>query len=198
MSELEVEWLYRASEGDKAAFERLVLAYQAPVYSLCLRILGDPFEAEDAAQETFLRAYRSIGRYDPERRFLNWILTIASNHCVDRLRKRRLPTLSLEALKPWQALPDPAEGPEVSLSEQEGREMIDRMLDELRPLDRAAIVMRYWYDLSYEEIAEMLSLSVSAVKSRLHRARRTLAKAWLLKGEKALVQGGSRDHASAL
>ncbi len=197
MSEIEIEWIQQAKSGDKEAFGNLVRSYQAPVYNLCYRMLGDPGEAEDAAQETFLRAYRAIGRFDPEKRLINWLLTIAANHSVDRLRKRKLLTLSFDALRPREHIPDWASNPEAALRHKEDQQAITELLSRLSPRDRAAIVMRYWHGLSYEEIAETLSVSVSAVKSRLHRARRALAEQWRVRGEHAILEGGRNDRASA-
>ena len=94
--EQEKRWIAAARQGDRSAFGRLVEAFQGPVYNLTYRMLGDPEEAEDAAQETFLRAYRKIDTYDPSRKFSTWLLSIASHYCIDRLRRRRLTWLSLE------------------------------------------------------------------------------------------------------
>lgn len=167
----ETGWIQRAREGDVGAFGRLVQTYQTPVYNLACRMLGDRMEAEDAAQETFLRAFRSLNRYDPGRPFLTWLLSIAAHHCIDRLRRRR-PALPLDSLP----LGSDGEDPEAALERREARERVQQLLMALSPVDRAAVTLRYWYDCSYEEIAGMLDLTVSAVKSRLHRARRRLAR----------------------
>jgi RNA polymerase sigma-70 factor (ECF subfamily) len=168
-------WLERALDGDDMAFGRLVDAYQAPVFNLCYRMLGDAPAAEDAAQETFLKAYRNLRRYDPGRKFVNWILTIASNHCVDALRRRRVPTVALGS-EHLQAGTIPA--PEAGVVEAETAGRIQTLLAQLDPVDRAAIVLHYWYDMPLEEIGRNLDLSPSAVKSRMFRARRSLADAW--------------------
>src|SRR3989304_2248218 len=168
----------RAKEGDDEAFAMLVEAYQIPVFNLCLRMLGEPGEAEDAAQESFLRAYRGLARYDSERPFGTWLLSIASHYCIDQLRKRRLQFISVEEEMPAQMAADPHPGPEEALSLAQREEALSHLLAALAPQDRAAIVLRYWYDLSYAEIAAALSLSVPAAKSRLHRARRLLAERW--------------------
>jgi RNA polymerase sigma-70 factor (ECF subfamily) len=175
----EEKWLQEAQRGNEDAFTRLVESYQVPVYNLCHRMLGDPVEAEDAAQETFLKAYRNLSKFDMDRKFINWILTIASNHCVDRLRRRKLKLLSLEEMLPSTFVSDKSSGPESTMMDREEQDAIQSMLRELGPKDRAAVVLKYWYEMSYEEIAETLSLSVSAVKSRLHRARRDLASLWV-------------------
>ena len=85
-----------ARAGDQSAFGRLVIAYQTPVYNLAYRMLGNAAEAEEAAQETFLRAYTHLRSYDPQRPFRSWLLSIASHYCIDRLRRRRITWLPLE------------------------------------------------------------------------------------------------------
>lgn len=166
----ESEWLILAQDGDDSAFTQLVERYQNPVYNLCYRMLGDPREAEDAAQESFWRAYQAIRRYDRSRPFATWLLSITAHYCIDLQRKRRLPTMEIED---WmeEVLPDHTPDPERMTGEKEEKERIQKMLAELNPQDRAAIVLRYWYEFSEEEISQSLQLSVSAVKSRLHRAR---------------------------
>jgi RNA polymerase sigma-70 factor (ECF subfamily) len=171
----EQEWVRRARAGDDAAFSALVEAYQTPIYNLCYRMLGDPAEAEDAAQEAFLRAYSQLATYDPGRSFKTWLFAIANHHCIDRLRKRRLTWLSIEDdLPPHPALQEQGPGPEEANVRREQSEAMQALLARLSPDDRAVIVMRYWHDLSYEEIAAATRTTVSAVKSRLHRARGSL------------------------
>lgn len=177
MSTTEVEWLQLAIEGDQEAFTNIVEVYQRPVFNLCYRMLGDPLEAEDAAQETFWRAYQGLKRYDPKRPFPTWLLSIAAHFCIDQQRKRRLPILSIE-LMPEEDAPDYAPGPEKMVGQMEEKSQMRNLLTRLGPQDRAAIILRYWYEFSEEEIAKSLSLTVSAVKSRLHRARRELAQNW--------------------
>jgi len=177
--ENESEWLVRAVEGDDAAFAHLVESYQKPVYNLCYRMLGNAGDAEDAAQESFLRAYRSLERYDQKRSFATWLLSIASHYCIDQLRKRRFTSFSIDDEDhAWLEPPDPGPNPEMSVSIGEKQAQVQALLEDLGPKDRSAVIMRYWYNYSYEEIAEALSLTVSAVKSRLHRARRALAVEW--------------------
>jgi RNA polymerase sigma-70 factor (ECF subfamily) len=192
----EAEWMEEARLGDDDAFASLVGAYQVPVYNLCYRLLGDRYEAEDAAQEVFLKAYKNLGRYDPDRPFVNWLLKIASNHAIDCLRRAgsRPATDLAEAEDAVEASP----GPEAAFTLEERRQMVWETTRRLSPKDRALIVLRYWYDYSYEEMAAALSLSTSAVRSRLHRARLTMAEHWRER-EGALVRvGGARDEPSAV
>lgn len=176
-----------ARAGDQAAFGRLVAAYQTPVYNLAYRMLGNAPEAEDAAQEAFLRAYTHLHSYDPQRPFRSWLLSITSHHCIDRIRRRRINWASLEDEKfaSLEQQVSDCPDPEAAVTQREQSAEIQAMLATLAPIDRATVTLRYWYDCSYEEIADILNLTVSAVKSRLHRARNTLAE--MLEGE--------RDHA---
>jgi RNA polymerase sigma-70 factor, ECF subfamily len=169
--------IQRARAGDSRAFSRLVEAYQTPVYNLCYRVLGNPHDAEEAAQETFLRAYTRLGSYDPARPFKTWLLAIAHHYCIDRLRRRRLNFLSLddEPALDTAAWRSAALTPEETALRRERDGEIQALLDLLPAKDRSALVMRYWYDLSYDEIAQATATTVSAVKSRLHRAREMLA-----------------------
>jgi len=141
-------------------------------------MLGNADDAEDAAQETFMRAYKAIRRYDNKRPFSTWLLSIAAHFCIDQIRRRRFPMVSVEEL-PYPDLPEPSPGLEVNLSRKEEQNKVRALLNRLEPLDRAAVVLYYWYDYSYDEICESLSLSLSALKSRLHRARRAMAEHWV-------------------
>jgi RNA polymerase sigma-70 factor, ECF subfamily len=181
----EAEWSIAAQQGDVQAFTNLITKYERAVYNLCYRMLGNPNDAEDAAQEAFMRAYKAIGRYDPKRKFSTWVMSIASNYCIDQLRKRRLLTLSIDEM-PFLDVSDKGLGPEGRLAQNEQKQEVQALLEHLGSKDRAAVIMRYWYDYSYEEIAESLSLTNSAVKSRLHRARRALADAITDRGPQAV------------
>jgi RNA polymerase sigma-70 factor (ECF subfamily) len=187
LNNLEVAWLQRAIQGDQDAFTYIVETYQRPVYNLCYRMLGDPQEAEDASQETFWRAYQALRRYDQQRSFITWLLSIAAHYCIDQQRKRRFPILALDIL-PDEDAPDPAPDPEKVFNELEQRGQMQRLLSQLGPQDRAAIVLRYWYEFSEEEIARTLSLTVSAIKSRLFRARKEMALAWEKQSSQSLPE----------
>jgi RNA polymerase sigma-70 factor (ECF subfamily) len=177
MSEQEIIALAR--RGDQAAFTTLVQLYQNAIYNLCYRMLSEADQAQDAAQETFLRAYTQFHRYDPERPFKTWLFSIASHYCIDRLRRRRVTWLDIddEPLAGHPALREKRMGPEDSTLQRERAADVQALLETLPPKDRVAVVMLYWYDLSYQEIAEATGSTVSAVKSRLHRARATMADA---------------------
>jgi RNA polymerase sigma-70 factor (ECF subfamily) len=170
-------WIVQAQEGDANAFTSLVEAYQKPVYNLCYRMLGNAEDAEDAAQETILRAYQSLKRFDPNRTFSTWLLSIAAHYCIDRIRRQRYRIISFEEL-PYLDVADDSPGVETRLSHKQEQEQIQTLLNNLNPVDRAAMVLYYWYDLSYEEICQELGLSISQLKSRMHRARLAMAQKW--------------------
>ena len=177
-------WLEQARRGDKNAFGQLIEAYQGPVYNLAYRMLGNSGEAEEAAQEAFIRAYTRLDSYDPAHKFSTWLLSITSNFCIDQIRKRRAVLLSIdEPLPPHPALhSDNSKGPEAEYIAQEREQLVQGLMSELPEEYRQAVVLRYWYDMSYEEIADAQETTVSAVKSRLFRARRILADASLTRG----------------
>jgi len=169
-------WVLAAQAGDQAAFGRLVEAYQKPVYNLTYRMLGNPEEAEDAAQEAFLRAYANLASYDPTRKFSSWLFSIAGHHCIDRLRRRRFRFIPLdEAPRLHKSLPDRHPQPEATALAREEEQLFQRLLAQLSENYRLVITLFYWYDLSCQEIGEVVGISEGAVKVRLHRGRKKLA-----------------------
>jgi len=173
-------WARAAQQGDQDAFMCIVDAYQRPVYNLCYRMLGDAGEAEDAAQETFLRAYTKLKTYNPNRKFSSWILSIASHYCIDRLRRKRHQLVSWDELPAEPCLPTNEPEPEEATLAHENRDTIHNLLDTLSPDYRAVIVLRYWHEMAYDEIATTLDTTVSTIKSRLFRARQMMAKQYEL------------------
>ena len=179
----ELAWVLQAQQGNDEAFTRLVEEHQTHVYNLCYRMLGEPEAAEDAAQETFLRAYQNLHRYDRNRSFATWLLSIGAHYCIDRLRRRKLSVFSIDEENEdgttFEIRDNASPDPEGESVKREDRDHLHRLLKGLDEIDRAAVILRYWHGASEVEIAETLNLTVSAVKSRLHRARRALAGSWL-------------------
>jgi len=173
----EKDCIRRACKGDQHAFTLLVEAYQTPVYNLCYRMLGTPQSAEDAAQESFWRAYKNLKRYDINRSFATWLLSITAHYCIDQQRKKKLPTMNLDDIIEY-SVNDPAPPPEKVLVENEFSEEVQRQLSNLNEKDRAVLILRYWHEMSEKEISQTLSISKSAVKSRLFRARKHMAEEW--------------------
>ena len=188
----EAECLKLAQQGDQDAFSQIVEKYQNPVYNMCYRMLGTPQAAEDAAQETFWRAYKNIKRYDSRRPFATWLLSIAAHYCIDQQRRKRLPSLNLDEIIEFSA-EDPAPNPESVAIHSEFSEDIQRQLAQLNESDRAVLILRYWHEFSEKEICETLSISKSAVKSRLHRARLHMAKQWTDHQESMTMEGRQNE-----
>jgi RNA polymerase sigma-70 factor (ECF subfamily) len=179
----ERRWVAQALQGDQRAFTHLVERYQTPVYNLCYRMLGNAPEAEDAAQETFVRVYKHLTAYDAQQKLSSWVLAIASHHCIDRLRRRRITWLSLEDVLPARTQIHDTVRPEENAVEHESSAEVRDLMQELPPDYRLVITLRYWQDLSYIEIAQIVGSTESAVKSRLHRARRMMAQQILSQGK---------------
>jgi RNA polymerase sigma-70 factor (ECF subfamily) len=194
VTDSEQEWLDLARNGDDEAFSRLVETYQTPVYNLCYRMLGESTAAEDAAQETFWRAYQNLKKYDPARPFITWLLSIAAHFCIDQQRKRKLPVFELDEFPDLDLEDHSIPNPEKEFSHNQENDALHQLINQLNPQDRATVILKYWYDCSEEEISQMLSLTVSAVKSRLHRSRRQLAE--MLSQNPMLVVNERRTHES--
>jgi len=173
----EAECIKLARKGDQDAFTQIVETYQNPVYNLCYRMLGTPQASEDAAQESFWRAYKNLHRYDMKRSFATWLLSITAHYCIDQQRRKRLPTMDLNEIIEF-AAKDPGPSPESTLVQGEFSDKVQDQLAQLSENDRAVLILRYWHEYSEDEICRALSISKSAVKSRLHRARKHMAKQW--------------------
>jgi RNA polymerase sigma-70 factor (ECF subfamily) len=164
------EFVARLRAGDRRAFEELVRAHQHRVYGLALRMLGDAAEAQDVAQEAFLRAHRGLAEFRGDARLSTWLYTIASRLCLNRLAgsERRLTRSGDEALD---RVVDVRPGPDEALERDELDAALHRAIAELPEERRVVVVLRDVDGLAYEEIAEILALPVGTVRSRLHRAR---------------------------
>jgi RNA polymerase sigma-70 factor (ECF subfamily) len=160
----------RAAQGDKEAFGALVRWHQSAIFNIAYRMFGDRHEAEDAAQETFVRAYRALKSYDPEKPPGPWLKRIAVNLCLNQLERRK--DLPLEEDR---AFSSPESGPESQTIERELSRQVRSALISLPPRYRAVIELRHYQELTYEEIAQTLHRPLSDVKSDLFRARKMLA-----------------------
>ena len=176
-------YVLRALSGDATAFVTLVERYKRAVYSLAYRLLSNATDAEDAAQETFVRAYTRLNTYQPGSRFGSWLLSITSHWCIDFLRRRR--AVSLDELEVRPVADTISDHPETLAMQSERRDEVQRWLNTLPEPYRAVLVLRYWHDLSYSEISEKTGLPVSTIRMRLFRARQLLAKERA--GERTLV-----------
>ena len=159
----------RCLSGCQTAMLELVRRFQGPVFGLCYRMLGRREDAEDAAQETFIRVLRSLSRWDENRDFEPWLLAIAGNRCRTALanRRRKPAPDSLD-----DAPPIPADEP--ALGESHLAEEVTRLLEQVRPEYREAFVLFHEHEKNYGEIAEIMSVPLGTIKTWVHRARRDL------------------------
>ncbi len=175
---LDVELMARIRDGDGAAFERLVEIHQRSVIGTVAKMLGGPSDAEDIAQQVFLRVWKSAARYEPQARFTTWLFTIARNLVFNEVRRRqRKPTVSMEEREEaTHRVVEDARGtsPGEELLRAELEAAVDRAIEALPEKQRLAVILRRYEEMPYEEIGTVLSMSVPAVKSLLFRARSQL------------------------
>ena len=175
MDNQEQNWIQSARNGDQAAFGQLVIKYQKRVYALTIRMCPTPELAEEAAQETFLSAWQGLPFFRGDSAFSTWLYRLASNACVDLLRKEgrhQGPSLDDEAASA--EVPDTRPTPEAAAEQKELRAQIEAGLRTLSPEHREVLILREIQQLSYDEIADALSLDLGTVKSRISRGRRQL------------------------
>ena len=177
----EVEGIVRRClAGDERAYRELVERYQPRVYSLALRMVRRVEDAEDVTQEAFIRVFRALDRYDLSRPFGAWLMTITSRLCIDHIRRRKFGAVSLTHREPGSDeeysidVRDPGLGPEERVARAEEERRSAELINSLPPHYRIVVLLRHQQELSYEEIAEALSLPLGTVKARIHRARALL------------------------
>lgn len=171
------ELVSRVRGGDHEAFAVLVERHKRSVYNLGYRLLGNSQDADDAAQETFMRAYTRLATYAPDGRFGAWLSAICSHWCIDtmRARGRRVQTVALGKVPESDRFISQLEGPEEWALIRASQDEVQGWLNALPPRYRTVLALRYFQDLSYNEIAEVLGEPVSTVRMRLFRARNLLA-----------------------
>ena len=182
----EQELLEGLRTGDEAAYERLIAHFQQPVYSLVQRLIDDPNEAGDVTQEVFLKIFRSVGQFRGDSSLKTWVYRIAVNEAYNRRRwfgRHRRPEIAMETQEPGRShldhLHDRSRTPFDLVLNEERRSAIEKALAGLNPAFRSAVVLRDLEELSYEEIADVLDISLGTVKSRILRGREALRRALL-------------------
>ena len=195
----EGELVSRAKGGDQAAFEQLVVENQNRVYSLALRMLADPEDAQDAAQEAFLNAWRALPSFKGESSFSTWVYRLTSNACIDHLRRRKrrreVEAVSLtgqDGEGDWEPA-DHQSDPALQTERRMAREAVEQALQALPDPQREILVLRELSGLSYQEIGQALELDLGTVKSRIARARLALKK--LLTAEGNFFASGASTQA---
>ena len=180
MKNNDAQLIQRVLSGDDTAFSVLVRKYQKSVHALAWRKIGDFHIAEDITQDTFLQAYQKLSTLKKPQRFASWLYVIAANYCKMWLRKKRLSTESLEDTSSAELEKVTYSGYVIEENEQTTaeaqHEVVKKLLAKLQESDRTVITLYYLGEMNYEEISNFLGVSVSAVKSRLHRARQRLKK----------------------
>ncbi|WP_046216177.1 RNA polymerase sigma factor SigW [Paenibacillus wulumuqiensis] len=171
-----------ALKGDQRAFAEIVDLYKDKIFHLGYRMLSNRHEAEDVVQETFLRVYKSLDRYDPKQKFSTWIYRIATNLCIDRLRKRK-PSFSLDAelndqdnTDGYALIPGDERTPESEYLLTETQQLIHQAIDSLPDKYKTVMILRYLQELSLQEISDVMDMPVTTIKTRVHRGREFLRK----------------------
>ncbi|WP_054860517.1 RNA polymerase sigma factor SigW [Gracilibacillus sp. JCM 18860] len=183
MEEKIVKQIKLVKKGDQAAFEDVVSFYQNKVFAICFRMIGNKHEAEDLAQEAFIRAYINIQSYDENRKFSTWLYRIATNLAIDRMRKKK-PDYYLDAeikggtegMNLYSQIPDNGVLPEDEVTSLETQSYIQKEIMQLPAKYRSIIALRFIDELSLKEISEILEIPVGTVKTRIHRGREALRK----------------------
>ncbi|WP_062353312.1 RNA polymerase sigma factor SigW [Bacillus kwashiorkori] len=182
MDEIVKKRIKEVLKGDHNAFGEIVELYKDKVYQLCYRMLGNSHEAEDIAQEAFIRAYVNIERYHIDRKFSTWLYRIATNLCIDRIRKKKpdyyldAEVAGTEGLTMYSQIAADGVLPEDEVASIELQGQIQREILNLPDKYRSVIVLRYIEELSLNEISEVLDLPIGTVKTRIHRGREALRK----------------------
>lgn len=159
--------------GDKTAFNELLQRYKNLVYSVTLRMVNDKEEANDLAQEIFIKIYRNLEKYHPEYRFSTWVIKVATNHVIDFRRKRRQDTISIDEVGDTLAAGH-TDSPEAAYIAKEQRQILHDLIDDLPDMYKIPIVLYHQQGLSYTEISEITGEPLSKVKNRIFRGRKML------------------------
>ncbi len=178
--------------GDQKAYADLLKMYREPLYLMLLKMTNDPTEADDLTIEAFGKAFRSLHLYNPTHAFSTWLFTIASNNCIDFIRKKRLQTISINKVNGKNddnnmemPIPSTNLNPEEEVIIEQRIKIMREVVQLLKPRYRRLVELRYFEELSYEEISEALNLPLGTVKAQLFRARDLMYQ--ILKDRKDLI-----------
>lgn len=169
-------------KGDQEAFGEIVELFKDKVFQICYRMLGNRHEAEDIAQEAFVRAYVNIHSFNLNKKFSTWLYRIATNLCIDRIRKKKPDSFldeevaGTDGLNLYSQIAAEGKSPDSEVETMELQEIVQREILKLPDKYRIVIVLRYMDDLSLKEISEVLDMPLGTVKTRIHRAREALRK----------------------
>lgn len=173
----DLKTIRRCKRGEEEAFAEILTRYRGAIYNLCYRMTRNPEDARDLGQEVFIKVFSLLDRFDENYAFSSWLFRIATNHCIDHLRRNRLRFLSLDGGVGQDGeeyeiqLPSGGPEPDTVLQRKEALARLDEVIGQLPPHYRAITLLRHDQQLSYDEIAEVLHLPLGTVKARIHRAR---------------------------
>jgi RNA polymerase sigma-70 factor (ECF subfamily) len=172
----DIELMLRFQEGDEAAFEELVHKHTRGVLNLVFRYLADASRAEDVSQDIFVKVYRARMKYEPKAKFSTWLYRIAVNHCLNEIRARKSQPAVSAPVNDLLEQPS-GEDPDARISRSELQQAVKSAIDSLPENQRMAVILARYEDMSYDEIAETMGMSLEAVKSVLFRAKENLKQA---------------------
>lgn len=177
----DIELVERAKKGDQQAYAELLGKYRDAIYYMLLKMVNNPIDAEDLTIEAFGKAFKNLKQYTPNFAFSTWLFKIASNNCIDYIRKQRGNTISLDhtvngedSLSPSALIQSDTMDPEENMINDQKIKLMRDVVAKLKPRYRSLIELRYFKEYSYEEIADHLELPIGTVKAQLFRARELL------------------------
>ena len=177
----DVELVIAAGSGDQKAYAQLMKRYKDAIYFMLLKMTNNPDDAEDMTIEAFGKAFKKLNQYTPDYAFSTWLFKIASNNCIDFLRKNKVDILSInrvyddeEGIEMSHNIPGHGQDPEEKMIENQKIKMMRDVVEKLKPHYRQLVTLRYFNELSYEEISEEMNLPLGTVKAQLFRSREFL------------------------
>ncbi len=182
--EEEQEWIREVLSGNKQAYGQIIDKYKNPLYGTILRMTRNPHDAQDLVQEAFIKVYEQLDKYKATGSFSSWFYRVAINHCMDQFRKKRHKQSDIDT----EVIQDNRH-PEVLFLKREKSRQLERLIATLPEDERMIILLRYGQELSYQEISDVLHLSLSDVRNKLHRAKKKMRKV-------AKREGGKYDDVS--
>lgn len=175
----ERQWIEEVLSGNKQAYAQIINKYKNPLYATILRMIGNQQDAADLVQESFIKIYYRLGKFDGKGSFSSWMYRVAINHCMDEFRKKRYKMEQIEIRE--DDIMD-FHHPEVIFLKKEKNRQLEKLIESLPKEERMILLLRYVNELSYNEIGEIMSLSLSTVRNKLHRAKKKLRET--IQGEK--------------
>ena len=177
----DIELVERALKGNQQAYAQLLGKYRDAIYFMLLKMVNNPIDAEDLTIEAFGKAFKNINQYTPNFAFSTWLFKIASNNCIDYIRKQRGSTISLDqpvdeddSLSPSTLIQSNTPDPEENMINDQKIKLMHEVVAKLKPRYRTLIQLRYFKEYSYEEIADNMEIPIGTVKAQLFRARELL------------------------